>query len=226
VYRIGIWRTLYRIHRGNPAGERQYLEKTLAVFSDPKAQDQNTAAETLGKLKYAGAGHAQLALDLAKYGKDDLAILARWILANSGKADDEAYLAESLQAKKPSDRVCSAYACRHLKTTRPATLKALRDLAAKEPADGEVRYYVLGTLYTHLPADSREVVKRELLQYVAAGNTDQRYQACMALANWPTEDMISVVARLLDNKPSDERVGGAYVLLRMGLPQDRSDPYH
>lgn len=73
-----------------------------------------------------------------------------------------------------------------------ATLTALRDLAAKERADGEVRCYVLGTLYTHLPAVERESAKRALLRYAASGNTDQRYQSCMALANWPSADMAAV----------------------------------
>ena len=99
-------------------------------------------------------------------------------------------------------------------------------MVAKESADGEVRHYVMGTLYTHLPADRREASKGELLQYVATGNTEQRYQACMALANWPTEDMVTEVEKLIDNKPSDERVGAAYVLLRMGRPRDGTDPNH
>ncbi|MFA5810658.1 MAG: hypothetical protein WC935_10070 [Thermoleophilia bacterium] len=225
-YRIGIWRVLYRFNAGNPAGQQEYLARILAVFSDPKAQDQATAAETLGKLKYAGADCTKLVLDLAEHGKDDLRVWARWILANSGKIEDEAHLAKFLCSKSPPDRANAAYAFRYCKTILPATLKAIEDLAATEPADGEVRYYVLGTLYTHLPADQRESAKRELLRYAVAGNTDQRYQACMALANWPTEDMIQVVEKLLGNKPVDERVGAAYVLLRMGQPRDKVDPNH
>ena len=101
-----------------------------------------------------------------------------------------------------------------------------QDLAAAEPVDGEVRCFALGTLYTHLPADQREAVKRELLKYAATGNTEQRYEACMALANWPTADMIPVVEKLLGNKPSDERVAAAYVLLRIGQPRNSADPNH
>ena len=226
VYRIGIWRVLYRINAGNPAAQQKYLAKILAVFSDPKVRDQVTAAETLGKLKYAGAGQTKLVLDLAEHGKDDLRVWARWILANSGKTECETHLAELLRSKNAPDRVDAAYALRHCKTILPATLKMVADLATAEPADGEVRYYLLGTLYTHLPPDQREPAKRELLRYAATGNTDQRYEACMALANWPTEDMIPVVEKLLGNKPVDERVGAAYVLLRMGQSRNKVDPNH
>ena len=163
---------------------------------------------------------------MAAHGKGSIAVSARWMLANSGKAEDEAYLAESLRSKDPKDRLFAAYAHPILPAIRPATLKTVRDLAAVEPADGEVRHYALGALYTHLPADQGESVKRELLKYVATGNTDQRYEACIALANWPTEDMVAVVEKLLDNQPSDERIGAAYVLLRMGRPRDGMDPNH
>jgi hypothetical protein len=226
VYRVGIWRVLYRINAGNPAEQQKYFAKILAVFSDPKARDQVTAAETLGKLKYAGVGQTKLVSGLAEHGKDDLRVWARWILANSGKSECETHLAEILRSKSPPDRANAAYAFRHCKSILPATLKMLEDLAAREPADGEVRYYVLGALYTHLPPEQRESAKRDLLQYVAAGNTEQRYQSCMALANWPTEDMIPAVEKLLNNKPVDERVGAAYVLLKIGQPRDETDPYH
>jgi hypothetical protein len=115
---------------------------------------------------------------------------------------------------------------RFLPTIRPATMKMLQDLAAAESAAGAVRPYPLGALYAHLPADKRAAVKRELLEYVATGNTDQRYESCMALANWPTADMAPAVSKLLDSKASDERVGAAYVLLRIGLPRCAADPNH
>jgi hypothetical protein len=225
-YRVGIWRVLYRTSADNPAVQQKYLQKLLAVLADPKADDRDTVMETLGKLRYAGAGQLALLRDLAAHGKGGIAVAARWMLANSGKAEDEAYLAECLRWSDPKDRLYAAYAFRFLPTIRPTTLKMHQDLAAAEPADGEVRIYALGVLYTHLPADQREAVKRELLKYVATGNTDQRYEACIALANWPTADMIPVVEKLLDNKPSDERVGAAYVLLKIGRPRDQADPNH
>lgn len=223
IYRVCIWRVLYRVNVDNPVEQQKYLAKILAVFSDPKVQDQVTAAETLGKLKYAGAGKMTLTLDLADHGKADLRVWARWILANSGKVEYETRLAELLRSKSPSDRVDAAYALRFCKTIQPATLKAIENLADAEPADGEVRYYAIGALYMHLPPDQREPAKRELLRYAATGNTDQRYEACMALANWPTKDMIPVVEKLLSNKPVDVRVGAAYVLLRMGQPRNEVD---
>ncbi len=220
-YRIGIWRVLYQVNVNRPAVQEEYFQKILAVFSDAKASDQGTAAETLGKLKYAG--RTKLVLDLAEHGKDDVRISARWILANSGAAEDEARLTDLLRSTNPKDRLYAAYALRHMNTLRPPTLKLLQELTAEESANGEVRYYVLGTLYKHLFADQRDPIKKNLLAYVADGNTDQRYESCMALAKWPTEDMIPVVEKLLSNKPLDERVGGAYVLLKIGQSHNQAN---
>jgi hypothetical protein len=227
LYRIGIWRALYRTNSDNPAVQQECLRKIVAVFADPKAEDRGTASETLGKIKYAGEGQSKLVLDVAEHGSDDMRLWAQWILANSGKAEDEARLAASLRSQETKDREFAAYALRHFAAIRPASLKALQDIAATELADSELRYYVLDALYTHLPVAEREPVKQEILaKYVAAGDTDRRYQACMSLANWPTADMIPLVEKLLDNKPADERIGAAYVLLRMGQPRDKADPNH
>jgi hypothetical protein len=224
MYWIGVQRVLNRTSAGDPAAQAKSLDAILAVFSDDKAKARGTAAETLAKLRYAE--RTPTVLDLAENGKADIRVSARWILASSGRAEDEAYLAEMLGSQSPPDRFYAAYAFRHFRSIRPTTLKALRDLAAKEPSDGEVRCYVSGTLYTHLPAAERESAKKDLLSYATSGNTDQRYQGCMALANWPSEDMIAVAEKLLDNGPVDERVGGAYLLLKIGHPRDDADPNH
>jgi len=224
IYRIGILRVLNRTSADDPAARKKSLDEILAVFADEQAKARGHAAETLAKLGYAGRTPA--VLDLAEHGKADLRVSARWILANSGRAEDEAHLAELLKSKSAQDRFYAAYAFRHFRALRPATLQALRDLAAREPPDGEARCYVLGTLYTHLPPADRESAKKELLSYAASGNTDQRYQSCMALANRPSEDMAAVAERLLDSKPVDERVGGAYLLLKIGRPRDDTDPNH
>lgn len=223
-YRIGIWRVLKRTSAANSADERQCLDALLQVLGDAQAKDRGTAAETLAKLKYAE--RTPVVLDLAEHGKADLRVSARWILANAGRAGDEARLVEMFQSSVAQDRFYSAYALRHFKTIRPASLAALRDLAAKERADGEVRCYVLGALYTHLPAAEKEWAKRELLGYAASGNTGQRYQSCMALANWPTNDMAPAAEKLLGNQPVDERIGGAYLLLKIGRARDKADPNH
>ena len=214
---------LYRINAGRPAEQEKYFQKIKAVFSNAKASDCKTAAETLAKLKYAG--HTEMVLDQAAHGKDNIRAFARWILANSGKAEDEAYLAELLDSRNLHVCEDAAYAFRHFKTIRPTTLKALQALIAGGLADDEVRCYVLGTLYTHLPAEQRKSVKPELLKYATAGNTEQRYQACMALANWPTQDMIPVVEKLLASQQPDERIGAARVLLRITLPEEKADFY-
>jgi hypothetical protein len=217
-YRVGIWRVLYRTHVGDPAAQAAYLAKIVAVFSDPAAKDQGGAAETLGKLKYAE--RSQVVLDLAEQSTDDKRVSARWILANSGKEEDEMRLAELLSSTNPQDRFYTAYALRHLNPIRPATLARLQSLAAAEPADGEVRYYVLSALNTHLSAEQRGPVQADLLKYMGTGTTDQRYESCMGigLSSTATEDMVPVAEKLLDKVPTDERIGGAFVLLRLGQP--------
>ena len=125
-------RASHRANAGRPAEEEKYFQKIMAVFSDAKASDRGTAAETLAKLKYAG--RTELVLDLAAHGKDDMRGSARWILANSGKTEDEAYLAEMLSSRNPQDCAYAAYAFRHFKTIRPTTLKALQALVAEGSA--------------------------------------------------------------------------------------------
>lgn len=221
-YRLGIWRILCRVNANNLDERHEYLRKILAVLSDPKALDRGNAAETLAKLGYVDNGQTTLVSDLAKDSKADLRVWSRWILANSGRAEDEAYLAELMKSNTPKDRSYTAYAFRDFKTIRPTTLKVIQGCAATESFDSEARHYILGTLYTHLPAEKRESVKQELLRYVMEGNTDQRSQACMALANWPTEDMIPAAEKLLDSGELDERVGAAYLLLRMDQPNEET----
>lgn len=228
-YRIGIWRVLYRTNPDNPTVRQKCLDKIVSVYLDPKAEDHGTAGETLGKIKYAGAELADRVLNMAEHGNDDVRVWSQFILANSGKPEDEARLAESLRSKNPKDREFAAYAVRHFAALRPSTLEAIQVINRFDSAAPKAHCNVLGALYTHLPVDQsdrREAVKQELLKYTATSNTDQRFQACMALANWPTADMIPVVEKLLENKPVDERIGGAYVILRMGQPRDKADPNH
>jgi hypothetical protein len=222
--RVGNWRVLYWANVGSPTAQAEYFQRIAAVFCDDTAPDCGWAAESLCKLGYAGG--TPRVLDLAQRGQGPVRVSARWMLANSGDAEDEARLAELLRSANASDRYYSAYAFRHFRTIRPHTLRLLRALAAEEPADGEVRCFVLGTLYTHLPVNEREPVKRELLGYADNGKTDQRYQACMAFANWPTEDMIPTAERLLSRLPLDEQVGGAYLLLRMSQPRAEMAAHH
>jgi hypothetical protein len=61
------------------------LKQIVAVFSDAQAADRGTAAETLGKLKYAA--RSALVLSLAEPNQGELAVSTRWILDN--KPSDE-----------------------------------------------------------------------------------------------------------------------------------------
>ena len=60
---IGVWRVLYRTNANHPDQQQEYLKQIVAVYADPTAKDRGTAAETLGKLKYAGADHAKMVSD-------------------------------------------------------------------------------------------------------------------------------------------------------------------
>jgi hypothetical protein len=214
-YRVGVWRVLYRANNGNRKAQEEYLRKIAAVFADTQAEDRGTAAESLCKIGYAG--RTPLVLEAAVRGKDDIRVSARWILAHSAGAEDEARLAELLYSGIPKDRYYAAYAFRHFAIIRPTTLTALRDLAEREPLGSEPRCHAIGSLYAHLPPKARDAVRDELLGYAVRGvNYDVRLGACLALARRPTPEMCPIMETLMVGPLTDQRIGAAYVLLRYG----------
>ena len=211
-YRIGVWRVLAQAAPDEK--ERQtYVGKIVAVFVDTNAPDRLHAAETLGKLGYAGRESEVVRWAEKEYGSNQA--MARWILANSGNAKDEAYLAELLQSDNADARGCAAYALRFFKKVRPETYAKLQAAGQKEPLDSNQRANILSPWYLHAPEAERPAIRAPLLKYAENGTKDDKREMCAALGRAPNPDDVPVLTRLLDDPDLDARAGAAEALLRI-----------
>jgi len=215
-YRIGVWRVLAQAAPDEQA-RKQYVDKITAVFFDLKASDRLHASETLGKLGYTS--HDPEVLRVAEKGEKSFQSMARWIMANSGDAKDEAYLAELLTSEDPETRSCSAYALRFLKTIRPETYAKLKAAAEKEPHDSQQRALILSPAYLHAPEADKTSIHAQLIQYADTGTKDDKREVCAALGRRPNPEDLPILTRLLDDPDLDAQAGAAEAILRIARSQ-------
>lgn len=139
--------------------------------------------------------------------------MARWVLANSGKAEDEARLATMLTSAEPSDYRTAAYALRFFKDIRSETMPLLIDCANRVEKDHPARVYVISSLFVHAPAARvRQDAKTKLLTYLT-GAAGEKYEVAEALAAAGTQDDIPTVKKLLSDENTDVRVAAAKAML-------------
>jgi SSS family solute:Na+ symporter len=220
-YRIGIWRVLARAAPSDGERER-WTRKIAAAFLDANGPDRLHAAETLAKLGYQPRGEEAEAFELAaRTGPGPLAANARWVLANSGLPDAEAGLVELLDSDDGGTRADAAYAVRHLPKLSPAGWEKLTAALRRAPDDDIARASLVSAAFVHAPADRKAYFRNELLTYARTGTSDQRYEACAALAIGGTDDELPLLAGLLDSSDSDVRVGAAHAILRIDQPARR-----
>lgn len=211
-YRIGVWRVLAQA-APDAQTRKQYVDKIAAVFFDKDASDRLHASETLGKLGYTS--HDPEVLRVAEKGEKSFQPMARWIMANSGDAKDEAYLAELLASDDPEARSCAAYALRFLKTIRPETYAKLNAAAEKEPQDSPQRVLILSATYLHAPEADKTGLHAQLIKYADTGTKDDKREVCAALGRKPSPEDLPLLTRLLDDPDLDARAGAAEAALRL-----------
>ncbi len=169
------------------------------------------ALESLGKLGFDTP--LPLIKSLADTGTSGFRAMARWVLANSGKAADEAQLAAMLASDDPADYRTAAYALRFLNTIRPETLPLLSDCANRVEKDHPARVYVISSLFVHAPATQvRHDTKAKLLEYLT-GATGEKYEVAEALALAGKQEDIPAVKQLLADENNDVRVAAAKAML-------------
>lgn len=208
--KVGDYRVLAQaVH--DPKEKRRYVLLVRDAAADPKCPFAEFAVESLAKLGYGG--HDARFIELAKSGSDVMKILARWVLANSGDAKDEAYLTELYSLKDSRMRGIVSYALRFLPKLRPATLERLREVAKAEPAKGEGRIFHVATLYVHDPKANRKALKEELFRYAASGTPEERYQALLTVGKWGDRQDLPRLERLLTDSDSDVRIASAHAIL-------------
>ena len=218
-YRIGIWRVLAQAADG--ARERQqWVGKILAAFMDTAGPDRLHAAEALAKLGYQASGREAEAFDrVARSGRGSLAADARWVLANSGRADGDLRLAELLASDDIGTRTDAAYATRYLRTISMAAWERLSAAARKEAAGSGARVSLISAAFTHAPPgnnDQRSYFRSQIVAYARTGTNDEKIEACAALGQAGEADVLPLLIGLLDDRDPDVRVSAANAVLRIG----------
>ena len=210
---IGISRVLARLNKKDAVKYQKYLHQIRDVFLNSDSLKQRvTALESLGKLGYSEP--LPEIIRLAEEGESGIKTFARWILANSGDAKDEARLAELLNSKEPVEYFYAAYALRFMDDIRSDTYARLDSCASRLAKDAPHRVYVLSALFVHSPPESNNRVKAELLAYTQ-GEKNERYEVAQALAIRGTLSDNQILEQLLDDPDMDVQVSAANALLRI-----------
>ena len=213
-YRIGVWRVLAQA-APDEKQRQEYVNKIRDVFLDTQAPDRTHAVETLGKLGFTS--HDPEFVRVAKEETGSFQAMTRWVLANSGKEEDEALLVETLQSDNADARGCAAYALRFFKTIRPETYAKLKAAALKEPKDSPQRTNILSPWYRHAPQSERPAIRALLLEQANKGTKDDKREMCAALGRVPDPSDIPVLTKLLDDPDLDARAGAAETILRIEM---------
>lgn len=215
---IGIARVLARLNRNDELRHRKYVNRIVDIFLDESSQMRLHALESLGKLGYGE--HLPEIVAAAQSDSVGYRAFARWVLANSGSPEDEAYLAELLKSPEPRDYFYTAYALRFMDTVEPETGLLLKATLNRLPHDAPYRVYVASSWYVHAPEDQRSSARDELLSYLDGENV-WRYEIGNALAIRGDSGDVPVLERLLNDTDVDVRIGAAQALLRIERRQFR-----
>ncbi|HZP83073.1 MAG TPA: hypothetical protein VFB21_15640 [Chthonomonadaceae bacterium] len=219
--RVAAWRVLAQITESSRAEREKYVLKVRDFALDTHGLHAEFALESLAKLGYAGRDKPFV--EQARSGEPVMRILARWVLANSGRPQDETYLAELLDLPDARMRAVTAYALRFLKKLQPTTLAHLRKRLEQEPEDAPDRFFYIITLYLHGPAAERQARKAELFRYAEKGNEEGKYQALLMLGRWADASDLPRIAPYLEAGEADTRIGAANSLLTIlrSAPRNR-----
>ncbi len=212
-YRIGVWRIFANLAGENSAQRALYVDKIRAAAVNPHSPDRLNATETLAKLGFHERLHAIVAS--AANGPDGIRGMARWVLANSDMASDEAYLTQLLNSPVRDERLFTAYALRWLKTIRPASLVALQTALETEPTDSPVRPYLLSAIFVHSAGPQQAQAKHELQAYVSSDNDGAKKEFCAVLAMSGSSGDLTLLQKLLKDPDLDIQVNAGHAILKI-----------
>jgi sialidase-1 len=221
-YRIGVWRVMARLADQNSADREVFLRKLRGALLDDGGLDRVHAGETLGKLGFAerDAGIVRLAESAGE--PTALQVMARWILANSGRPEDERGLAALLDAKADPIRSDVAYAIRWLAHIQPETYLRLGKALADEPVGSGARVFLLTALCVHAPENRFGSVKSGLFRYLDNGTPDEKSEACAAFAIRGDVTDLGVLEGLMADVNLDTRCAAAHAVLQILARNTRS----
>ena len=211
---IILWsRVLARLNKKDMLEYQSHVHRIRDEFLNSDSLNWKIGAlESLGKLGYSEP--LPEILQLAEEGESGTKTFARWVLANSGDAEDEARLAELLESQDPIEYFYAAYALRFMEDVSSDTYARLEACARRLAKDAPHRVYVLSALFVHSPPESKNKTKVELLAYTR-GEKNERYEVGHALAISGTASDNQILEQLLDDPEMDVRVSAANALLRI-----------
>ena len=210
---IGATRILAKVNRSNPAKYEAAVQQILNVFLHSEAsRPRLVALESLGKLGYSEP--LPQIQQQAQEGIAGMMPMARWVLANSGRVEDEARLAELLNSDDPLTYQYAAYALRFRPTIRPASYALLEACAARILPTAPARVYVLSALFVHTSPEKRGKIYALLNPY-QQGEMGERYELAEALSLRGTPADIPTLEALLTDQDQDVQVAAANALLRI-----------
>ncbi len=200
-----------------PEQREPWVGKILAVFLDGNGTARLGAAESLGKLGYYPPPEVKERFESAARSPDDvLAAFARWVMLNSGSAEDEASIAELLRSPAEQARANAANALRFRRRLTPGVYQRVVEAAAAEPAGSAVRVYLISAAYVHAPNEpARSAYEPALLAYAQSGNSDEKLEAFQALATIGTTTQLPLLEAALSDPEPDARCGAAHAVLRI-----------
>jgi len=191
----------------------QLVLRLRDMAADPTPPRADFAIESLAKVGYGGRDRAFV--ERAQRAEPIMRILALWVLANSGKPEDETRLAAMLDSPNKQPPGIAAYALRFLTRLRPATVAHLRNRLAATPAKAEGRVYLVSALYLQGPEALRPTMRREMMRYIRTGSPDERYEALLVFGRRASARDLPMLAPYLRHADADTRTAAANSILRI-----------
>ena len=154
---VGISRVFARLNRKNASVFQSHVDRIRDEFLDIDSPNRIGALESLGKLGYAE--HLPEIIETAENGSSDIRGFARWVLANTGNPNDEAWLAELLNSDEPKDYFYASYALRFMQKVTPQTYERIESCVKRLTQDAPHRVYVMSNRFVHAPPEQKAEAK-------------------------------------------------------------------
>ncbi len=141
-------------------------------------------------------------------------VFARWILANSGSAEDLDSLTALLTSPEPAEYSSAAYALRSIHGDLPRVADELRSCYVRLRSETGGNVYVTSALFVHSPGEAGRAVKEDLYGF-SRGETHERMEVCEALAERGRRADIPLLETLLSDPEEAVMIRAANALLRI-----------
>jgi solute:Na+ symporter, SSS family len=221
-YRVGIWRVLVRA-ADSDTERNHWIEKIRQVAFDARAKDRLHALESLAKLGYrVSDGEAESLQEAGRPDRGAATAYARWVLANSGRADGEARMAILLASPDPDTRAIAGYAFQNLQIVSREIPRQLAAAAEREAVDSPARAPLIGAAAMHASGEQRQAFRRDLLSFATPETGKHGVVTAQILAQIGDDSDLPLLRGFLTAPDPDLRAVAAYAILRI----DRRQPHH